>query len=352
MSNLEKLEQITMKTNKDIIFDGLQEALKIIKAKGEGVLDPVKEMAIKSANAVVDSADKAMKDDSLTKMIHSLRTGGTVTLEEIAEKIAGAKTDYDNIVNAKNIKADELKEMFAIEKELLDLAVVVNTNESLRSKYNEELIAIQQEKSELILTKNAEAKQIIEDATAEAKTIISDAKADRDKQEKEWEYSFGRKKIEDRDNFRDELAVERKNFEAACEETKAEHDEREKAISTREDVMTDKEEEFAKLKESVDGIPKAIATAVDKAVSKAVADAEAKATTTAEFKEKEYQSEKKALDREIELLTISNSAKDSQIADLTKKLDEAYAKIQDVANNVANASRPVYNTGVSEMKTK
>lgn len=349
--DIKEMESLTKRNNKDIIFDALQEALGMIKAKGEGVLDPVKEMAIKAANDVVNTAEKAMKDESLTEMIHKLRTGGTVTLEEIAEKIASAKADYDNIVNAKSIKADELKEMFGIEKELLDLAVVVNTNEVLKDKYADELNATQEEKYQLILDKNAEAKQIIEDAKLEAKAIKDQAEADKKKDKAEWDYDLSRQKIKDKDELKDELAEERKKFEAACAETKAEHEDREKVISAREDAMTDKEEEFAKLKESVDGIPKAISIAVDKAVKKAVEDAEAKAETVAEYKEKEYEAEKKALDREIEMLKESNKDKDAKIKDLTDKLDGAYAKIQDVANNVAGSNRPVYNSGSSDSKT-
>lgn len=340
--NVKEMESLTFKKdNKDIIFQALQEALKIIKDNGQGVLDPVKEMAVKSANAIVTNAETAMKDESLTTMIHSLRTGGTVTLEQIAEKIAVVQADYNNIVSAKDIKAKELEEMFGIEKDLLDIAVVVNTNEALTAKYADEIQALRDEKQELLTSKNEEATQIITDAEAKAKAIIDDAKADKDVKEKEWAYELSRKKITDTDELNDDLAAQKKEWQSEIDETEAEIEEREKAVTNREEAMTSKEEEFAKLRTTVDELPKTISIAVKSAVEKAVKDAEEKATTEANFKDKENAAEKKALDREIEMLKDSNTGKDKTIADLTAKLDAAYDKIQDVANNVANAGRPV-----------
>ena len=350
MSKIEELQEIKKRDNKDIIYDGLQEALTLLKAKNEGVLDPVKEMAIKSANAVVDAAEKVMKDKTLSDMILELRTNGTVTLEEIAAKINEAKEGYDALVKAKDIKAKELEEMFGVEKELLDLAVVVNSNEVLKAKYDAELTALRQEKLDLLASKNEEAKEIIDDANAQAKAIKDEAVANQRKDQAEWNYTFGRQKIQDRDKFRDELAQDKKEWQAEIDETEKEINEREKAVSDREDAITSKEEEFAKYKKVSDELPKTIAIAVDKAVEKAVKDTEAKATTTAEYKDKEYQSEKKALNREIEMLKESGALKDKQIADLTKKLDDAYLQIKAVASDVANASRPVYNTGMATTK--
>lgn len=341
---LRELEGIKKKDNKDIIYDGLQEALVLLKSKSEGVLDPIKETAIKSAQKVVATAEKVMKDESLSDMIVKLRTNGTVTLEEIAAKIAEAKEGYDALVEAKDIKAKELEEMFGVEKELLDLAVVVNTNEVLKAKYADELLAIQTEKNELIITKNEEAKQIIADANAQAKTIKDEAEAKKKQDQAEWDYTFGRQKIKDKDDLKDQLAQDKKEWQAEIDETEEELHEREKAVSDREDAIASKEDELAKYKKVADELPKTIAIAVDKAVEKAVKDAEEKATTTADFKEKEYQSEKKALDREIEMLKESGALKDKQIADLTKKLDDAYLQIKAVASDVANASRPVINT--------
>lgn len=341
MSKIEVLQDIKKKDNKDIIWEGFQTALELLKSKNEGVLDPVKEMAVKSAQKVVATAEEVMSDSSLTAMIAKLRTNGTVTLEEIAAKIAEAKEGYEALVQAKDIKATELNDMFGIEKELLDLAVVVNTNESLKAKYSEELDAIKEESTELICTKRTEASEILSLAKEEAKEIKEQAELAKKKEQAEWNYTFGRQKVRDRDDFADELAYERKEFLEKAESTKKEIAIKDKEVTEREAAVSNKEEEFTKLRTAVDEIPHITAVAVDRAVKKAIEAETEKSSTLADFKEKEYQSEKKSLDREIEMLKADNDKKDNQIADLTKKLDDAYLQIKAVASDVANASRPV-----------
>ena len=341
MSKIEELKDIKKKDNKDIIWEGFQTALELLKSKNEGILDPVKEMAVKSAQKVVTTAEKVMKDESLTEMIAKLRTNGTVTLEEIAAKIAEAKEGYEALVQAKDIKATELNDMFGIEKELLDLAVVVNTNELLKAKYSEELESIKETSNELILNKKVEAAEIIDLAKEEARTIKEDLRTSIKKEEEEWKYTFGRRKVKEQDEFKDQLASERKEFLEEVESINNHIADRDKVVTEKENTIAAKEEEFIKLRATVDELPRTISIAVDKGVKKAVEASEEKASTLADFKDKEYQSEKKSLNREIEMLKSDNDKKDKQIADLTKKLDDAYLQIKAVASDVANASRPI-----------
>ena len=133
-----------------------------------------------------------------------------------------------------------------------------------------------------------------------------------------------------------EIALKRSDFEKEYQQRKTELDAREEAIAGRE-------KETAALQKEVESFPKRNEAAVQAAV------AETTKRLTRDFErdralmESRFEVEKNVLAARIESLNNLVTSQAAQISDLAKKHEQAYEKVQDIANRaVAAAKRESY----------
>lgn len=345
------LQKVTKKDTKDVIFNALVEAKERIAALESSKLDPEKKAKIKKNEEVVKTAEKVMADESLTEMIHKLRTDGTVTLEAIAEKISDANKEYTTVVEASEIKKGELKELFDIEEVLFDLVTIVNAKEEIKVKYEEEYTIAKSEKDEYLAKVQAEANEEIANKKATIKALDEEDKQNRERKEKEWEYDFNRHQLKKNNELQDELEAENKVHNAKIEEEEKELAERESKVKDREIGVAERETKMDDLEKLVAEIPTKVNEAREEGHKKGIADTEKTTAIKSSYAKKEFESEKKVFENRIELLEADNKKKDETIDDLTEKLNKAYAEMREMATSAINASRPTIITS-GEDKSK
>lgn len=334
------IDKVTLKDTKQIIFDALTEAKETIKKLESEKLDPAKKAVIKKNKETVEKAEAVMADSSLIEMIHKLRTDGTVKLEDIAEKITTTTSDYESVLEATTVKKAELKDLFNIEEAMFDLVAIVNAKEELKEKYEADYTNAKEEKDEYLKEIQEQVKTEIEDKKTEIDTLNSEFKKQREREEEEWKYSFDRAKMKAQNELDDSLLEQRKSHN---EEIKSENlllAEREDKVSKREDEMTEKENEFNSLKEKVEAFPKELEQVKSEAKENGKKEAEKTSAIKEASVKRGFEADKKILENEILMYKSDIERKDSQIADLTEKLNKAYAEMREMATSAINASRP------------
>jgi hypothetical protein len=129
-----------------------------------------------------------------------------------------------------------------------------------------------------------------------------------------------------------EIAAKRDNFENEVQLRTA-------ALDAREEAVAGREKELASLQKEVESFPKRNESAVQSAV------AEATERLTRDFERDKalikarFEGEKNVLLGKIEALEKMAASQATQISDLSKRTEQAYEKVQDIANRAVTASR-------------
>jgi hypothetical protein len=175
----------------------------------------------------------------------------------------------------------------------------------------------------------------------------------RQREKEEHEYASAREHAQRKNALEDELqalekelAVKRNDFENDVRQRTA-------ALDTREEAITGRENEMAALQKEVKDFPARSEASVQ------TATAQTTDRLTRDFKsdkalmEARFDGEKNVLLGKIEALEKVVSSQAAQIADLSKKSELAYEKVQDIANRAVTASRrepypaPVHHSAAS-----
>jgi chromosome segregation ATPase len=161
----------------------------------------------------------------------------------------------------------------------------------------------------------------------------------RQREKEDYEYAFVRDKAQRKNALEDELQALEKEIAAKRSESESEFMQRKAGLDGREETIVSREKEMAALQKEVESFPKRNETAVQAAV------AETTKRLTSDFErdktlmEARFEGQKNVLVGKIEALEKMVASQAAQISDLSKKNEQAYEKVQDIANRAVTASR-------------
>lgn len=249
-----------------------------------------------------------------------------------------------NTINEKNTKKEILEAYEALQQQGVSepLSFVKSHPEKSgatisKSPIGQALSVLHQLKDTIDNTVNAFTSQIsevrkrIQEEEDELNRQIQQKKDawEREQQEYAYQRSLQRKKEENEYEFK------RQEQERQFNETLFK---KEQAVSDREKIMKEKEEEFKQLHQTVQLFPEKLAQAIDEGVAKTKKELEQQAKILAELTQKDIQR-----DREISKLTVHDleetiKRQANQITALERQLTQATQRAQELAVSVIQSS--------------
>ena len=338
MTDQADLPAISMANTKKELLEAYEIAKKRFESQSKDLLDAEKARQRLEKKAAAATADAQAAQDPV-KRLHDLRGAISRELGDLAERFEEEIETYRKIQSAIETKQMELDTIYDVETAASDLAALIEAQRAKKEQFDQESTAkkaaFETEMEELRnrwqREKNEHDRQIAEEKAS--------LKKERQREKEEYEYAFAREKAQRKNALEDELAALEKEIAAKRSDFEASVQERTKALDSREEALAAREKEIDGLQKEVDGFPKRL----DAAVQKAVADTTKQLTRDFEsdkaLMQARFDGEKNVLAGKIEALEKMAAAQAAQIADLSQKSEQAYEKVQDIANKAVSASR-------------
>ncbi len=324
MTNREvKPKSITMKNTKKEMLEAYNEVLQQLKEKRAVELRPekaIEEKKIEEAVGVTDS----LSTEGIVQEVSTLKLEIGRLLGQLSDRLEEEVGKYRQVRQAVEAKQNELQEIYEIEKSALSLAALIDAQHQKRQQTEAELAARKEELTREIETLRAEWREEKKAHAAGIKERDGDERKRREREKKEYLYTFQREQQLAREQFEDEKARLEREIAFRKEQM-------EKELADREKAIVETETELSELRKQAGAFPKELQAAVSKAVKEAVQRVELEAKNREELLTKEFDGERNVLNTRIESLEKTVAEQNEQIAKLSQQVDKAYGQVQDIA---------------------
>jgi len=325
-----QIQKPTMSNTKKEMLDAYNALLKQLQEKREAELKPEQRIEEKRAKEVIEAAS-SLSSEGVVKGIGSLKLDISRTLTQISDKLEDEVNRLNGIQKAIDIKEEEIKELYEIEKSAAALAALIEAQNRKRQEFEFEMAVKKDDLMREIEKTRAEWEKEKEKYETETKEQNSAEKKKREREKEEFQYNFKREQQLLKDEFEDEKAKLERNIQLKREQA-------EKELAEREKVISEKEEELNELRQKVSAFPKELETAVNKAVKEVTEKITAEAKNREQLMNKEFEGERRVLTTRIESLEKTVKGQSEQIAKLSAQLEKSYQKVEDIAVKAIDGS--------------
>ena len=337
-----ELPNVSMANTKKELLEAYEEAKKRVEMADKDLLDAEKARKRLEKQVATATADAQAAQDPVQRL-HDLRGAISRELSDLAERLETEIETYRKIQSAIETKQEELNTLYEVETAASDLAALIDAQRAKKEQFGREMEAqkglfeteMQELRTQWQREKADHDRRIKEDAEANEKK--------RQREKEEYEYAFAREQAQRKNAQEDELQALQKEIALKRSDFEKEYQQRKTALDAREEAISGREKETAALQKEVESFPKRNEAAVQAAV------AETTKRLTRDFErdktlmESRFEGEKNVLAARIEALNNLATSQAAQISDLSKKHEQAYEKVQDIANRaVAAAKRESY----------
>ena len=347
MPDTNEIPGVTMANTKKEMLEAYGAVKGTLQAREKELLNAQKALKQMEKQMAVATAEAEVARDPLQRL-HDLRGTFSRELAGLAERFEKELDTYRKIQVAVKAKQEELKTIYEVETAASDLAALIEAQQAKRDQFEQEMKSrrggFEEEMREAREQWDREKAQRDQETKEQAELI----KKQRQREKEEYEYAFARDKEQRKNTLGDELrAIEqqieqrRKDFEQDLQEKKAELDSREEAISKQE-------HEMEALQKEVESFPLKLEKKVKEAVGAVTDRLTSDFEKTRALMEAKFEGEKNVLLSKIDSLEKLVESQSSQIAALSLRHEQAYEKVQDIANRaVAAAKREVIQVPVT-----
>jgi hypothetical protein len=316
-------KKLAMTNTKQEMIQAYNTLLKELEEKQAGELKPEKKIEEKKTKEAVQIAS-SLTTEGVGKEIAELKLEIGRTLTRIADQLEGEVNRFVAIRSAITAKEKELQELYEIEKTAMSLAALIEAQNQKRQEFTSEMENKREIlRQEIDTTRTAwEKEQEDHDAAVKERDTAEKKKQTREKEE--FEYAFKREQ---------QLATDRFTYEKAKleKELKDKKEQLENELKSREAAIAEKEAELNDLRKRAVQFPKELETSVTKAVKETSDRLLLEAKTREELLKKESEGERNVFKARIDSLEKTASEQGERITVLTKQLEAAYQKVQDIA---------------------
>jgi hypothetical protein len=253
-----------MSSTKQEMIEAYNAVLKELKEKEEGEVKPEKKLEEKKKVEVLKVADSvsALSVGGIAKEIAGLRADVARVLGQISDNLEQEADKFKKMTEAVQLKEGELQELYAIEKEAITLAALVETQNRKRQEFDFKMAQDKENAQGEIESTPRQWESEKKAREVEAKEWDAVEKKRREREKEEYEYAFKREQRLAKEALQDEKA----KLEKEMSVRKAE---RETELATREAAVAAREQELTELQKKASMAPKEMETAVTKAVKEA-----------------------------------------------------------------------------------
>jgi hypothetical protein len=321
---------VSEKNTKQEVLDAYQSLVKQFEEKRQAELNPERKIEEKKADEALKTA-ASVAADGIDREIGGLKSEISKMLADVSEKLGAEAIRFKSLQKAVETKDRELHELYGIEKSASALAALIEAQNQKRRDFETEIAEQREELKREIEETRIEWQKERQTHDAEARERELAEKKARDREKEQFDYGFKREQQALRDKLNDEKATLEKELRLKKEAA-------EKDLAERERVLVESETELTVLRAKNAAYPKELDDAVTKAVKEATDKLKLEAKNRDDLLRKEFEGERNVLTTRIE--SLEKTAKDfaEQNARLSKQLEAAYQKVQEIAEKTIESA--------------
>ncbi len=237
-------------------------------------------------------------------------------------------------------KQEELNTIYEVETAASDLAALIEAQQAKKEDFEREMDVLRAEIDKEIqetraawVSERAEHDQQIKEQT-------EFLKKQRQREKEEHDYTFAREKEQSKNKLEDELEALAKEIDQKRKAFDQEINLQKVELDSREDAITKRETNMDTLQKEVESFPGQLESKVNKAIDETTKRLMSDYKKNEALLQAKFDGEKNVLLSKIESLEKMVKSQEVQIAELSKRNEQAYEKVQDIANRaVASAKR-------------
>jgi len=317
------IPRLSTKSTKEEMLKAYNELVARFQERQESASERQTEVKRAADTAVVERASKYTVE-SIIKGLADLNIYVGKALGDLSRELT---TEADKLAEIREAIGIETKNL----EELFDIRLAADTLATLIKDYQEKQAAFETEKAEAeqafsfqMAEKKFEWKKEQEAYVAALKENDARGKKEREREREEYEYNLALTRKKDTDAYEAQKAALLKAL--GDERSTQEHE-----LGIREAAVKMQETEIAELRAKVAGFSAELTSAIERAEKEAISRAESRAAQGAQLLAKEVEGDKRVAQLTIAALEEAVSKQAGQIEALTKKLDEANAKVEEIA---------------------
>jgi len=324
------LKTLSDKNTKQEMLDAYRAVVRQLQEKRAAELNPEKRLQEKQAEEAVAVASD-LAPDGVERALGNLKADIGQSLAQIAERMAAEVVRFKAIQRAAESKERELQELYGIEKAATSLAALIEAQHQKRQDFEIELARQKEELIREIESTRADWEKEKKNREAEIRERDVIEKKNREREKEEFAYLFKREQQSVRDKLTDEKTVLEKEIVAKRESVAKELAEREKTVAAAE-------KELIELRQRAAAYAKDVDAAVDKAVKEVADRLKLEAKNREELLRKEFDGDRNVFAARTEALEKMNKDLSDQSGKLSKQLEAAYQKVQEIAEKAIEGS--------------
>ena len=315
-----KKDEITLKNTKQEILDALNAALEREKNIAKIKSNPAEEEKERKVKAAVEETKK------------------NVDTNIFSNELINKFKDLEIAIQAEE---EKLKNLYDIDKELLNLTLVMNAGKEAIAELEKEKDIATKDLEEKIKNLEDEYKAKMETLNKEYELKTRTLKIEREREEEEYNYKIKRDRTISNNEWEDEKKNRETLLTAMEEETK----------KTLEEVKN-KENLLNELQTKVDDIPNLLLKESEKTRNEVTLELEKEHKYSTELLKKDYQNTIDRQNDKIASLQEEISKSNALNVSLQDKIDKAYLQIKELASKTVEANGGVKILGNSQVETK
>lgn len=340
---------VTMGSTKKELFEAYETMKQNLEKKEHELLNAEETRKQAEKTAALAQARKETENDPV-KRIHDLRVSLGKELFRLAEVFEEEMNTFKSVSLAVAEKQQELKALYDIEAVAADLAVLIAAQNEQKKCFEEE----KQEKKSAFEQEMKSARDEFEREKAERlsawqKTVAEhDAEAaaaeqqlerNRQREAEDYDYNLNREREQRRNQLNDELRKLEKELEQKRGSFEAAVTKRDGELTQRETAVAEREKVIAELQAEVEAFPGEKELAVNQAVAGNTERLKADFNAQQALNKATADGEKRVLQGRIEALEKLVESQNAQLDKLSSQQENAYQKVQDIANRAVEAAR-------------
>ena len=328
-------KKISMNNTKKEILDSYHEMLKKIEILEQQKINPVKKKEDKKEMQILENADQ-LSIEKLKSNFTLLQKSLDKNVLEIFKEIEDYYINYENLKNANQIQKKQLQEFYEIEKNVNTLIALIETQNEKKNQYEQEMEAKKVHYETLITQLQEKWKLEKQQIEKQKHDLLEQEKIQQKRLKEEFKYQFEREKMEAMDVFQDKKKKLENDLQEKIIST-------EKDFTTREKILKESEEELSELRKQAADFSATLTKEIEKTKKEISSQKDKEFSFEKQLLVKQNEIELKVLQTKIINLEKTVTDQEVTIQTLSAKLEEAYSKIQHVAEKaIDGASKNIF----------
>jgi len=338
MTDKNDIPTVTMTNTKKDMIEAYEVMKQKLHAQEKELLNAEKTRKQMEKKLAEATADAQASQDPLQRF-SNLRSDISKELTALAERFEQEIDAYSKIKAAAKAKQEELDTIYGVESAASDLAALIEAQQAKKKDFETDMATRRAAFESEIKEARAEWEKEKADHEQEAKELADSIKKQRQREKEEFEYAFAREKEQRKNALEDDLQTIARDISKKREDFEQEYNHRKNELDMREEDIAKREKEIDALQKEVDTFPKRFETSVEKAVEDTTARLTHDFEKDKALMESRFEGEKNVFSSKIEYLEKLVEGQAAQIADLAKRHEHAYEKVQDIANRAVAAAK-------------